>query len=189
MTITRGAGRLIAERPVPGSAGTHGGQSLWQGAGFTVVELVVIVAIIGIMLLYAALNFADWRNNATLRKTARDVVCQMQFARMEAARRNTSILIQVNTGGPGSGNCIIFIDDGSGGGTAGNQSPEPGEILRQLTMPQGVTLSATTAPIVQYSNRGFPVVGGGSTVTLTNGEKTYNVAVAAAGSVRLNGPV
>jgi Tfp pilus assembly protein FimT len=157
--------------------------------GFTLIELVTIVGIISLLLIVVSLNFSTWRANARLKSTARDVASQMQLARVEAARLNTSILIQITTGGPGIGKSVVFVDDGSGGGTAGNQNPEPGEIIKQLTMPQTVILNSSTPTVFQYTNRGFPVLGGGGSVSLTNGEKTYNVTVATAGGVRLKGPV
>lgn len=180
------AGKESNGRPVGSVHRLYFSAQQW---GFTVVELVVIVAIIALLLILAVPNFTTWRANARLKTAARDVVSQIQFARLEAARRNASILIQVNTGGPGTGNCIVFVDDGSGGGVPDNQNPEPGEIVRQFNMPVSVTLSGTTNTIFQYSNRGFPVVGGGGTVTLTNGGRTYNVDVALAGGVSLRGPI
>ncbi|MBW2073052.1 MAG: type II secretion system protein [Deltaproteobacteria bacterium] len=58
----------LAERFRAEPAGPPQGLSLervsgsWRQSGFTVVELVVIVSIIGIMLLFVTLNFADRRN-------------------------------------------------------------------------------------------------------------------------------
>ena len=63
--------------------------------GFTFLELVVILAIIGLMAAVAAFSIPEWRNNITLRTTARDVISSFQFARVEAAKRNADISVQV----------------------------------------------------------------------------------------------
>jgi hypothetical protein len=56
-----------------------------------------------------------------------------------------------------------------------------------MTMPPKVNLTPPTTPVTtfQINTRGIPV-GGGGTVTLTNGERTYSVVLSAAGAVSLN---
>jgi Tfp pilus assembly protein FimT len=143
--------------------------------GFTVVELVAIVAIIGLLATIAALSIPSWRANTTLKTTARDVVSTFQFARLEAAKRNASASIQLTEGGQGVGKCEVIIN---------------GQTVKEMTMPGRVTLTPPTTPVTtfQINTRGIPV-GGGGTVALTNGERTYNVALSAAGAISLNGPL
>ena len=156
--------------------------------GFTVIELIVIIAIVAILATVAILSIPGWRAKMNLKTTARDVVSHFQFARLEAAKRNSSILIQVVAGGSGTGGCIVFIDNGQGGGTADDSTPNGGETLRELELPAEVSISGTTLSPFVFNNRGIPTSGGG-TVTLTNGERTYNVVLSAAGALRLNGPI
>lgn len=144
-------------------------------SGFTIIELVVIMAIIAILATVATINLPRWRDNMTLRATARDLVSYMQFAKVEAAKRNDTASIELTEGGQGVGKCKVIIS---------------GQTLKEVTMPPKVTLTPPTTPVTtfQINNRGIPV-GGGGTVSLTNGPRTYNVVLSAAGAVSLNGPL
>jgi len=140
--------------------------------GFTIIELIVIMAIIAILATVATLRLPGWRDNMTLRTTARDVVSYFQFAKVEAAKRNATASIQLTEGGQSVGKCEVIIS---------------GQTLREMTMPPKVTLTPPTTPVTtfQINTRGIPV-GGGGTVTLTNGDRTYSVVLSAAGAVSLN---
>ena len=54
-----------------------------------------MVAIIGLLATMAILGIPEWRANAQLKATARDVVSHFQIARVEAAKRNATASIQV----------------------------------------------------------------------------------------------
>ena len=156
--------------------------------GFTFLELVIILAIIGLFAAITALSIPGWRANISLRTTARDVISSFQFARVEAAKRNSSILVQVTAGGAGVGDCTVFIDNGQGGGTADDSTPNGSEAIRILDLPARVSISGTTISPYVFNTRGIPTSGGG-TVTLTNGDRTYDVVLSPAGAISLNGPV
>ena len=146
--------------------------------GFTIIEVIVILAIIAILATFATLSLPQWRNNMNLRATARDVVSYLQFAKLEAAKRNAQVSIEFTEGGAGVGKCRVIVS-GSG------------ETLREMTMPAKVTLTPPTTPVTTFevNTRGIPVGGGGGTVSVTNGPRTYNVVLSAAGAVSLNGPL
>lgn len=156
----------------PNGSGTEQGLHRRLEHGFTVTELVVIVAIISVLLMVATLSIPQWRDNIRLKATAREVISSFQFARVEAAKRNTTASVQLTEGGQGVGKCEVIIN---------------GQTIREMTMPPKVTLTPPTTPITtfQISNRGFPV-GAGGTVVLTNGDRTYNVVLSPAGSISLN---
>ena len=142
--------------------------------GFTFLELVVIIAIIGLLAAIALFGIPEWRSNITLRTTARDVISSFQFARVEAAKRNATASIQLTEGGQGVGKCQVIIG---------------GQTLREMTMPPRMILTPPTTPVTtfQFNTRGIPI-GGGGTVVITNGAKTYNIILSPAGAISLNGP-
>lgn len=59
--------------------------------GFTVVEMMVAVAILGLMLLVAMPSIGTWLANIRIRNTAESLQNGLQLARNEAVRRNQSI--------------------------------------------------------------------------------------------------
>ncbi len=162
----------VAKSPI--GPGTEQGLHRRLEHGFTLLELIVIVAIIGGLTALTVLGIPGWRANIALKTTARDVVSSFQFARVEAAKRNLTASVQFTEGGQGVGKCKVIIN---------------GQTMREMTMPPRVTLTPPTTPITtfQISNRGFPV-GAGGTVVLTNGDRTYNVVLSPAGAISLNGP-
>jgi prepilin-type N-terminal cleavage/methylation domain-containing protein len=155
--------------------------------GFSFLELVVVIAIIGLFAAIATLSIPGWRANIALKTTARDVISSFQFARVEAAKRNSEILVQVTAGGAGVGDCTVFIDNGLGGGIPDDSSPNGNEAIRILDLPARVAISSTTISPYVFNTRGIPTSGGG-TITLTNGDRTYNVILSPAGAISLNGP-
>jgi len=156
--------------------------------GFTLIELIVIIAVIGLLAAITALSIPGWRTNISLRTTARDVISSFQFARVEAAKRNSSILVQVTAGGAGVGACTVFIDNGQGGGTADDSTPNGGETIRVLDLPPRVSISSNPISLYVFNTRGIPSSGGG-TVRLTNGERTYDVILSPAGAINMSGPL
>jgi type II secretory pathway pseudopilin PulG len=139
--------------------------------GFTLVELIIIVVIIGGMIALASLGIPEWRANITLKTTAREVISSFQFARIEAAK-----------GGLGVGRCQVII----GGQTIRELAVPPSVVVTKLEQPLGTTVMAPDA-IYQLSNRGFPV-GSVGKVTLSNGERSYDIELKPAGGISLSGP-
>lgn len=150
--------------------------------GFTVVELVVIVAIIAGLIALSTLTLPEWRANITLKATAREVISSFQFARVEAAKRNATASIQVTKGGAGTGKCQVII-----GGQTLREVALTGRLeVTQLEQPLGTTVMGSDATY-QLSNRGFPL-GSPGKITLSNGNRSYDIELKPAGGISLNGP-
>lgn len=62
--------------------------------GFSLIELVVVLAVLAILLAAGASNFSVWMTNSRIRTTAESIQNGLQMARAEAVRRNTPIRFQ-----------------------------------------------------------------------------------------------
>ncbi|QKS29208.1 MAG: type II transport protein GspH [Candidatus Accumulibacter similis] len=109
--------------------------------GFSLIELLVGIVILGVLMAMAVPRFSDWLRNARIRTSAEAIQNGLQLARAEAVRRNATVRFQlVNT-----------IDDSCALDTAG-----PHWVV-SMDNPAGQCASApsdTAAPrIIQVRNR------------------------------------
>ncbi len=93
--------------------------------GFSLIELIVVLAVLAILLAAGASNFSVWMTNSRIRTTAESIQNGLQMARAEAVRRNTPIRFQFvdnltnacvlsPTVTPTASNWIISFDDPAG---------------------------------------------------------------------------
>jgi type IV fimbrial biogenesis protein FimT len=59
--------------------------------GFTLIELMIALTIIGIFIMLAMPSFSTWLMNTQIRTTAESITNGLQLARNEAVRRNSSV--------------------------------------------------------------------------------------------------
>jgi prepilin-type N-terminal cleavage/methylation domain-containing protein len=73
--------------------------------GVTLLELVVVMAIIGIMALFMTPSIGEWVQNYRIRQAARDMASDLQSAKMQAINIHKYCTVAFNTNG-----YVIFPD-------------------------------------------------------------------------------
>jgi prepilin-type N-terminal cleavage/methylation domain-containing protein len=123
--------------------------------GVTLVELVVVLAIIAIGAAFVAPNIGAWVPNYRLRSASRDITSALRTAQMKAISNNTPYHVSFN---PGAGSFILQYQD-----TGGNWINDG----VAATLPKGVLISGISFPgnNAQFSPNSTSSTG---SITLTN---------------------
>ncbi len=66
--------------------------------GFSIIEMMIVIAIIGILAMIAVPDFLGLTPRARLKSAARDIVSNMQLARVKAIRDGSPWAVQFDTG-------------------------------------------------------------------------------------------
>jgi type IV fimbrial biogenesis protein FimT len=162
--------------------------------GFTLVELIITIALIAVVSAIAVPNVLVWRQNAELKGAARDVLSNFQLAKITAIERNTYCTITFSQAPAGY---TLFVDanenltyDGGEevvknvllseyGTTSFDTSQGGGDGLTFSNPTNGVAFASDGLP---KSSSGF---GSGSVFLKNDQNKTTSVILSSAGNIRL----
>ncbi len=134
---------------------------MYKHRGFTLVELVVSIAVVGIIIALAVPSFSDMIERKEVGGAAEAVYEQLQFARSQAVKRSTPMLVDFNANGTdwsigitdkmagcdaedtsGSDACTVDYDNDSG--TADNIVMRiQGSDFRNITMSQATAFAGS----------------------------------------------
>ncbi|MFQ5416288.1 MAG: Tfp pilus assembly protein FimT/FimU [Myxococcota bacterium] len=122
-------------------------------AAFTLIEIVIAVAIIATLVVLGAMRFERWRQGEAVKSAARSVQGAFSYARSEARRtgNNQLVLFQTDISGndllDDSGNKvpILVLNDGRPGSANQNCVIDAGEPIHVVRMERGVSWGANTA--------------------------------------------
>lgn len=129
--------------------------------GFTLLEIIIVLAIMAIAAAVATPSVMSWLSDYRLKAAARELYSNMQKAKSEALKRNCSVGIAFSTQTfpAQGGGYTIFLDNGTGT-NAGNAEQDAGEqTLLAVVMPLGCTLyqASFDGTKTGYNSRGFPL--------------------------------
>lgn len=123
-----------------------------KNQGFTLIEMMITVAISAILLGIAVPNFRDLIVNNRIGTQASDLITDLALARSEAVKRGIKVSMCTSTNGTACTNSswgagrMIFTDTGTAGSLDGADT-----ILRVSgTMSGGLSLASTPLGVAQY---------------------------------------
>jgi type IV fimbrial biogenesis protein FimT len=163
-------------------------------SGFTLMELMVTIAIVAIISAIAIPNFIAWIPKFKLGGASRDVLAILQGTRIRAVKDNTNYVLMFDTGNE---SYTAFLDDGAG---TPDDTPADGipdgrgngvldgaeTVIAQKTLANGIDISATTLPgdLVMFNTQGIASTAG--TITLTDNKgNVRQIFLELAGSSRI----
>ncbi|MDD5724076.1 MAG: GspH/FimT family pseudopilin [Syntrophales bacterium] len=141
--------------------------------GFTLVEIMIVIAVMAILAAIAAPNFQTYMTQRRLNGAARQVMTDMMEARMRAATQNNQFRIffldnhRYQVLDDDNNNNLVTVGETSVTRDIQNEYPD-------------VSLNATADPIFYPRGTAF-----GATVTITNSGGSKDVRVASTGRVRI----
>jgi type IV fimbrial biogenesis protein FimT len=160
-----------------------------KDSGMTLIELVVAIAVLGILTAAAVPVASHWVPNYRVKGAARDLVSNFQRARVEAVRQSIDVVIEVfphaYTPDGGVGSYRISVDDNPRNGVF-----DAGEaILVQETMIRDVSLylaDFSGGTITGFNSTGLPISNRWGNIQLRNNQsRYYRLSLSCAGHVRL----
>jgi type IV fimbrial biogenesis protein FimT len=142
-----------------------------RSRGLTLVELIVVMAIIAMVMMMAAPSFSVWITNSRIRTTADSVMAGLQAAKTEAVSRNARVRFQLTSSldngcvvSTNAANWVISLDPNANAtevegqcATAPSESPAASPFILQ-TRPaaagSGTTSVVATAGTVVFNGVG-----------------------------------
>ena len=145
--------------------------------GLTILEMLVVIAILAVVSAIVAPNIINWRRGVQLRGAANNLKGDLELAKTNAIRENNFVAILFLD----TLRYEIFIDDGAGvGGVADNWVRDGDErLLRAREMPPGVTIDLASTSFgflgkkTRFTGRGHSTAGS----TFLQNEKNDRIRV------------
>ncbi len=132
--------------------------------GFTLIEVMIAVSIVGILAMVAVPNYLQWNARYQLKQATTELAGSLSLARMAAMNRNLAITATLAL-------------------VSGKVNIDFGGALAPVLLPQSI-IAFTGGPTIQFTQQGLSGAAANQTLTLVSQQGTaYSVIVTPAGKV------
>lgn len=127
-----------------------------RDAGFTLIELMVTIAVAAILLVVATPSFVSYQRSSELTSAANSFVAGISVARSEAMKRGMNAMLVPATGTDWSSGWTVFVDqDRSGGLNTGDTTVVQQPALPSYFSATGQGTASETPAYIMFDASGY----------------------------------